>query len=62
MVLSEFLGIAFEISNASPSALLLVRLTKIISSREFEAQRNAIEEPTRPLPIIEIRKIPPHLF
>ncbi len=60
--MSEFSGIAFEISSASPSALLLVRLSKMILSREFEAQRNAIEEPTKPLPIIEIRKISSRLF
>ena len=50
----EFLGIAFEISKASPRALLFVRLSKTISSKEFDAQRNAIEDPTKPLPIIEI--------
>jgi hypothetical protein len=54
IVMSEFLGIAFEISKASPRALLLVRFSNIMSSKEFDAQRNAIEEPTRPLPIIEI--------
>jgi hypothetical protein len=52
--MSEFLGIAIDISKASPSALLLVRLSRTISSSEFEAQRNAIEEPTKPLPIIVI--------
>lgn len=55
----EFSGIALEISKASPNALLLVRLSKTISSREFAAQINAIEEPTKPLPIIEISKISP---
>ena len=54
MVMSEFLGIALEISKASPNALLFVRFSKTISSKEFTAQRKAIEEPTKPLPIIEI--------
>lgn len=54
MVKSEFFGIAFEISKASPNALLFVRFSKTTSSKEFAAQRNAIDEPTRPLPIIEI--------
>jgi len=45
---------AFEISSASPKAFSLVRLSKTISSNEFEAQRKAREEPTNPLPIIEI--------
>ena len=53
-MISEFCGIAFEISRASPSALLLVRFNKIISSRALEAQRKAMDEPTKPLPIIEI--------
>ena len=60
--MSEFLGIAFVISRASPIALLLVRLSKTILSKEFVAQRNAIEEPTKPLPIMEINQISPHLF
>lgn len=58
----ESSGIVFEISNASPIALLLVLLTSIISSREFNAQRNAMAEPTRPEPIIEIRLISSLLF
>ncbi len=45
---------AFEISNASPKAFSLVRFSKTISSNEFEAQRKAREEPTNPLPIMEI--------
>jgi len=45
---------AFEMSSASPRALSLVRLSKMMSSIELEAQRNAREEPTKPLPIIEI--------
>jgi hypothetical protein len=52
--MSEFLGIAFEISKASPRALLFVLFSKTTSSNELDAQRNAIEEPTSPLPIIEI--------
>ena len=52
--MSESLGIAFEISNASPRALLFVRLSKIMSSKPFDAHKKAIEEPTKPLPIIEI--------
>ena len=54
IVISEFFGIAFEISKASPNALLFVRFSNTISSKEFTALRNAIEEPTKPLPIIEI--------
>lgn len=54
MVKSEVFGIALEISRASPMALFLVLFSKTISSNEFEAQRNAKEEPTKPLPIIEI--------
>jgi hypothetical protein len=34
--------------------LLLVRLSKTTSSKEFKAQRKAMEEPTKPLPMIEI--------
>jgi hypothetical protein len=45
---------AFDISNASPSALLFVLFTSKISSKEFDAHRKAIEEPTRPIPIMEI--------
>lgn len=41
-------------SKASPRALLLVRFSRTILSKEFTAQRKAIEEPTKPLPIIEI--------
>lgn len=50
----EFSGIAFDISSASPTALLFVLLTSKISSNEFDAQRNAIDAPTLPAPIIEI--------
>jgi len=45
---------AFEISNDSPIALFSLRLTSKTSSRIFDMQRNAIEVPTLPLPIIEI--------
>ena len=45
----------FEISNASPIALFLVLFSKTTSSSEFEAIRKAIAEPTRPLPIIDIK-------
>ena len=50
----EVSGIALEISKASPIAFSLVLLSKTISSNEFEAQRNARDDPTKPLPIIEI--------
>ena len=50
----EFAGMAFEISKVSPSALLFVRFTSKISSKELDAQRNAIADPTLPVPIIEI--------
>ncbi len=51
----EFAGMAFEISNASPIALLFVLFTSKISSIALDAQRNAVDAPTLPLPIIEIR-------
>jgi hypothetical protein len=51
----EFSGIAFDMSNASPIALFFVLFTSKISSKEFDAQRKAINEPTLPEPIIEIR-------
>jgi len=41
-------------SSASPSAFLFVLFTSKISSKEFVAHKKAIEEPTRPIPIIEI--------
>ncbi len=47
-------GIAFEISSACPSAFSLWRLTRCMSSREVAAARNAMAEPTLPLPMIEI--------
>jgi len=50
----EVFGIAFEISKASPIALALVLLSKTMSSTEFEAQRKARDDPTKPLPIMEI--------
>jgi hypothetical protein len=52
--MSEFFGIAFEISNASPRALLFVRFNRTMSSKALAAHKKAIEEPTKPLPIIEI--------
>ena len=55
IVKSEVFGIAFEMSSASPIALSFVLLSKMILSSEFEAQRKAKEEPTNPLPIIDIR-------
>jgi hypothetical protein len=39
--------------------LSLWRLTSRISSRELDAARKDIAEPTLPLPIIEIRNNPP---
>jgi len=54
MVKLEVFGIALEISNASPIAFSLVLLSKTMSSIEFEAQRNARDDPTKPLPIMEI--------
>ena len=50
----EVSGIALEISNASPIAFSFVLLSKTMSSKELEAQRKARDDPTRPLPIMEI--------
>ena len=55
MKILEFLGIAFDISNASPKALFFVLLTNRISSIELDAHKNAIDVPTLPDPMIEIR-------
>ena len=57
--IGEFSGIAFEISSACPNALSLWRLTRCMSSREVDAARNAMAEPTLPLPMIEISQISP---
>ena len=54
-VIDEFSGIVFVRSNDSPIAFSLVLLMRVISSRELEAARNAIAEPTLPLPMIEIK-------
>ena len=53
-VKGESSGIALDISSACPNALSLCLLTRCKSSREVDAARNAIAEPTLPLPIIEI--------
>ena len=58
----EFSGMAFDISNTSPSALFFVLFTSKISSKEFVAQRKAIDAPTLPAPIIEISKVSSRLF
>ncbi len=58
-VIGEFSGIAFEISSACPSALSLWRLTRCMSSSEVDAARNAMAEPTLPLPMIEISQSSP---
>jgi len=52
--IGEFSGIAFEMSRACPNASSLYALTRCKSSREVDAARKAIAEPTLPLPIIEI--------
>jgi len=54
MEIDEPCDIAFVISSASPIALLLVEFTRTMSSREVDAARNAIAEPTLPAPIIDI--------
>lgn len=50
----ESSGIAFDISSASPTALLFVLFTSKISSSPLDAHKKAIEAPTLPAPIIEI--------
>ena len=52
--MEEFSGIVFEMSRACPNAFSLCLLTRCKSSREVAAARNAIAEPTLPVPIIEI--------
>jgi len=53
----KFCDIVFTISNASPTALFLVRFTKTISSSDVEAAKNPMTEPTRPTPTIDIISI-----
>ena len=53
---SEFSGIVFDRSNASPIAFFFVLFTRTISSSEFDATRNPNAEPTFPLPIIDISR------
>jgi len=57
--MGEFSGTVAEMSNACPSALSLCLSTRCMSSREVAAARNAIAEPTLPLPIIEISQSHP---
>lgn len=47
-------GIAFVISSASPIALVFVEFTNTTSSRDVDAERNPIAEPTLPAPIMDM--------
>jgi len=60
-VKGESSGIAIEISSACPIALSLCLLTRCKSSRDVDAARNAIAEPTLPLPIIDSNRYHPSL-